>query len=555
MAILVMSLLAIPIWGSDLQLKVSAQPTVVKLGGTITYRISISGPDLQKTPALQLPAFTSFTVGESSEETTFKPAGGALQITRTRTIPLTAIRGGVIKLSPVEVRYKGKLYKSEAVTIEVKGDSAATDDAPGTDLIVRSEVSATQVVVGQAVDYRLNIYRQFTFKETPTLRPPMFQGFFQTVLPVTKSIKKAMINGKVYYVTEVIHRRLYPAQPGVLTINDAAITYRLTPPISPAITAEAAPISIRVMALPDPKPNGFRGAVGDFNLSVSTTAFKGTQFAPLSISFLVSGEGNLNSVTELGVPASNSQFKVIKGSVVDHKGSDGQVNGRRLTYVVIPQMAGHFTCPPFTLSVYSPRERRYKVLSTAPLHIHVKAGKSAVAILDNATQLPLRPLRPDGGNSPSTNSGMAIFILELLFGVNILLLVAAAGMRVRRDYRRRHQSRRDWASATDHALDQLARLSKGELNSDTIGQATSAVTRCLSAKLRHPIDGLQTTALIDFLATHGVSPDLIRLIAEWRVLSETLEFSPAELRINEIRDFITRSVSIVETTRTLGRSQ
>ncbi len=536
---------------TDLQIQVSARPSTVGVGDPVELRIVVSGPDLQGIPPLQLPELNYFKQGQSTEETSYKPVNGALQITRTRIMHLTAVRAGTAKLKPIVVAYKNKTYHSNPVTIEIKGSPAAVEDT-ATDLFVRSEISSTKVSVGEAIQYRLMVYRQFAFKEKPTLRLPVFQGFFQTIVPVNSAIKKATVHGKVYYVTEVVRRTLYATEPGSVSISDAAVIYRLNPPSSPLVTSEAPPVSVEVVPLPEPKPPGFMGAVGDFSIALEKTQLSGTQYAPITLKIRVTGAGNLESVSEMGIPATTS-VKWTRGTASNRLVHDVVV-ARSIDYAVVPQVSGEVTLEPITLVVYSPKKRGYLTLSTGPIHLKVKPGDSATAALDKSSQSSVRPLRPFFVRSVPVESGLGPLFWGMVL-LNIGLMMTGGGIRLRGWYIETHRADVEWSLATDRCLKQLDLLSRNPLAPDVALVIYHSVHTCLSAKLRQSVEGLDASAFEAVLRGSGVEEAITLAALKWRSVAESLAFSPTTDNIGTMRNFILQSTRLIEAIRWLGRSE
>jgi len=535
------------VMAADLRIQVTARPTTVAVGDALELRIAVSGPDLDGIPPLQMPELNYFKQGESKEETSYKASSGALQITRTRIVQLTAARSGTAKLKPIEVRYKGKTYKSNPVTIEVKGTTKAPAEETG--LLIRSSVSATQVTVGEPIHYTLKVLRQFTFKEKPTVRLPVFEGFFQTIVPANTEVTKETIGGKVYYVSEIIRRTLYATEPGKIVIADAAMTYRTTPG-GPQLTAEAPPVAVVVRPLPSPQPDDFKGAVGEFAVALKSHSVSGTQYAPVSIQIRVSGVGNLESVSELKIPE-NPQVKWIRGTATNEVVKN-HIVARVLTYSVVPQSAGVIQLAPITLVAYSPKLHRYVTLTTSPIRLTVKAGDSGVTALDKSTRLPVSALRPFVIRKTPDVRGRDTWIW-IAVALNVGALGFGFGVRIRQWYVERHRADFEWELATDRTLKRLDQLTRDPLATGVAAATYHGVHTCLSAKLRQSVEGLDATGLESVLRAAGATDALARMILQWRAVGESMAFSPGAQDANNVREFIQQSMRLVEATRELGK--
>jgi hypothetical protein len=544
-----MIFLPVMVHGGDFKITVSASKSTPKVGEAIELRVAMSATDLQEVTHIVLPDLRYFKVGRSSEETAYQPVGGVLKITRTRIISLVPLRPGKAVLKPVAATYKGKGYQSNSLTITIQGEPESTSLPGLTHLFVRSEVSSTKVVVGEPIDYRLKVFRQFSFKENPTLRLPLFQGFFQSIQPANRTPQKTQVDGKTYYVTDVVRRQLYATAPGKFVITDGAVTYRLNPPDSPKITAVAPPLSVEVRPLPTPKPNGFSGAVGHFAMSLDKSSYKGTQFAPISVRILVSGQGNFESVNEVILPV-GSAIKWTKAGA-SNRVEDERVTGRYLNYVLVAQEAGRREVGSIKLVMYSPQQGTYVTVETGKITIDVETGVAATTVLDQQTQIPIRPLRAFERSEESS-----LFRIDFVFWMGLItsfgLLVASIGLWLRQWYVATHRSQVEWNRAVDIALQELDHLSKSPEKQGVALAVYRCVQLFLTTKLRQPVDAMDLSTFTALL-TSTVDPALVQQITSWRESAETMAFSPGGHPVSEVRDLIQRSIRLVEMNRDLGK--
>jgi hypothetical protein len=131
--------------------------------------------------------------------------------------------------------------------------------------------------------------------------------------------------------------------------------------------------SLTVVPLPPLPPAGFCGAVGEFTLQASTTASAATVGSSVPLRLEVRGAGNLERMAPLPPPS-------LPGFHVQGVTSAMVAGARVFTLDLLPLRAGTTEVPPVPFVAFSPRERRYVTLASAPVPLAVSPTPAGVEL-------------------------------------------------------------------------------------------------------------------------------------------------------------------------------
>lgn len=131
--------------------------------------------------------------------------------------------------------------------------------------------------------------------------------------------------------------------------------------------------SLTVTPLPPLPPAGFCGAVGEFTLQASTAVPAATVGSSVPLRLEVRGVGNLERMAPLPPPP-------LPGFHVQGVTSAMVAGARVFTLDLLPLRAGTTAVPPVPFVAFSPRERRYVTLTSAPVPLSVAPTPAGVEL-------------------------------------------------------------------------------------------------------------------------------------------------------------------------------
>ncbi len=259
------------------------------------------------------------------------------------------------------------------------------------DLFVRISMSRPRVYEQQAVVCTIKLYTKFPIKEMIALKQSSFAGFLiEDITPNFNSTPNVeSMNGQNYYTVVLKKCILYPQKSGALTINSGE--FEVTPVqyvnyvgLNSAIAVPTSGNKLRIKSnsatvaispLPEPRPAGFTGAVGDFSVktSISPSALK--TYVPATLTCVVTGSGNIKYVKAPSVPFPK-EFDTYDPQNKINTSSDGDdVHGNVVfTYQFIPQYVGKFVIPAHDFVFFNPNSGKYETIKIAAQSLDVAKG-------------------------------------------------------------------------------------------------------------------------------------------------------------------------------------
>ncbi len=274
------------------------------------------------------------------------------------TIPEIKILDNVSKSIDIRVREPDE-YKTKTIKYTDGNDA----------IFVQAKTDVTSVYVNQQLMYTLEFYTKFDLASNPNYTLPMFQDFWK-YKPKIKSGYR-LINGENYF-TFSVSTQLYPMKEGKIVIDPSYVS---------AISLEydkkqtkrnlkTTPVEVKVYPLPETgKPDNFSGAVGRYKITSYVNKHTFMIKEPINLYVVITGDGNINSVTEPEVDLSeNIQKYATTYKVKD----DGWQSTKTFKYVLLPLIEGQQTIPEITFSYFSPDSRSYITIKTRKIDINIK---------------------------------------------------------------------------------------------------------------------------------------------------------------------------------------
>jgi hypothetical protein len=332
---------------------------------------------------------------------------------------------------------------------------SAQDAPPPPDYFVEAFVDNPTPYIGQQIAYTFIFYNAVGSAQ-PQYEPPDFEGFWQVADEQAES-NAQQINGRQYIVSE-LRTALFPTVAGNIIIEPSRVVLPETV-YRPAEETFTQPITVQVKLLPDGAPEGFGGAVGQFDLSATLDRQAAPLGEPISLKLNISGTGNVEQVIlpDLDVP---SAWNVYSNTTTFRTTlMDGRIVGEKnYEYLLIPNQVGLHTLPPIALIYFDPDSAAYRSVSTTPVTLEVTPGDSlaTLEIESHPIALTLKPI-PASIQPQSILPELSFWGIWLLPPLGVL---GCIGIAIRRERQRRQLNLRRHSHALQEAERRLLAAKK-----------------------------------------------------------------------------------------------
>ena len=421
--------LAVPLslWAQDPTLTVSAKRQVmVGERFQVVFEANAEGKNFQA------PSFDGFTVVGgpfTSSSSSFSIVNGSMSHTvkNTYTFALQAYKEGTFHVGSASLTVKGDKISSEPFDIQVlpddgshaaassgggassqgQGQRQSSNDpqVSGKDLFLKVTPSKKSAYVGEQIVLTYKLYTKVPVSSLSVGKSPSYAGFWTKDISDNNggSLRQSSeyVNGVEYTVAEIQKMVVVPQRSGSLNIDPMTIecvaqirtesnNRRSNDPfdiffndpffnrniVNVQKELSTSAITIDVKNLPmDGQPNGFAGAVGNYNFKseIDKTELKTNE--AFTLTYTVSGTGNIE-LLQMPKPNFPPDFEVYdpKVSMSVNNTAQGLSGTKKAEYLVIPRRAGDFNLNPTEFAFFNPANGTYTTLRSDAYSIHVEKG-------------------------------------------------------------------------------------------------------------------------------------------------------------------------------------
>lgn len=351
------------------KVEASLDRSVVFSGEMVSYKLSISGEDIQR-PTLG--SICGNEIVATGSQTSIESINGRYSKTYTLSYQFMPQESCVIE--PVSVSVDGKVETSNPVKLKVK-EPSQQKDAP---FVLSLKSAKESLYVGEPFELILTLTQKVGAEAIDSrFKAPDFKGFW------VKSEEEPIRSDNGEEIVTTLIYQLAPQREGNISIDAAQlqVASRVSQinswgSFSPQVQWRnyySNKINLKVNAI----PNGAK-LIGDFSISTTLSKTEIGQNEPLNLEVVVEGVGNLEDI---------KSFKpYINGvSVFDE---DIIIKGEKLTQKMAFVSAEDFTIPAFELVYYNTKTEKVQKIVTEPIEIRVTgdAPKQKVEIERSSSQ-------------------------------------------------------------------------------------------------------------------------------------------------------------------------
>ncbi|QDW19226.1 BatD family protein [Flavobacterium sp. KBS0721] len=349
------------------------------------------------------PSFDGFrVVGGPSQQVSQSWVNGRSSFQKIYSYILQPNQKGTFSIKQAAIEYNGQIYKTQPIKIVVTNAVAQERDPydnsrpqgqqgiPNETLNLVAEISKTNPYLNEPITVVYKLYfnniNVTGFKE---LAKPKYNDFWNQNIDIKQlSIEEGTFKGQRCYFVILKKTILYPQKSGRLTIEPLSLDIGVQLPTdrrnmygqmiltddNKVVSAGAKTINVR--PLPETnKPEGFGGAVGKFNFTVtpSKTTLKSGESLDLIVSASGSGNMKLFTLPKPVVPNALEMYDPVHDEQVTTSlsGMSGKITDK---YSIVPQYKGKYAIKPMQFSYFDLNTGSYKTITSQEIMVDVLDG-------------------------------------------------------------------------------------------------------------------------------------------------------------------------------------
>lgn len=346
------------------------------------------------------PSFNGFNVvGGPNQSVSNSWINGKRTYSKTYSYFLAPKSQGTFTINQATIEIDDQVYKTtplkilitEAVTKPKDGNNADYVASENVHLI--AEVSKTNPFLNEAITvvYKLYVSNDVSITRSwQELDTPKFQDFWSQYIEEKgeQQIYETTYKGKPYRYVILRKAVLYPQKTGQLIIEPLTLDVpidvegnnrdifgrRRMTRVNRTISAGKRIINVKPLPI-EGRPDNFSGAVGNFNLSVSTNKPTLDANEALELNIRVKGIGNLKlfKLPSITLPSSLEVYEPVRDNkvAISSRGMNGFISD---TYTIIPQYKGIYPIRPVTFSYFDVTSNQYKTIISDEIVVKVQNG-------------------------------------------------------------------------------------------------------------------------------------------------------------------------------------
>ena len=347
------------------------------------------------------PNFDGFrVVGGPNQSVSNTWVNGERTFSKVYSYYLTPIKKGNLSIGQATIEINNTIYKTMPVKIVVSGSASVTKNPNDPSYVVNenlhlvAEISKNNPYLneGFSVVYKLFFSPQINVTNVGEIDSPKYSDFWSHNIKIPRlQIERGAYKGESYNYVVWKKIVLYPQKTGKLSILPLTLDVSVDVPTNKRDffgnriytqipkTVTAGKKEINVLELPIiGQPENFSGAVGDFDIELSTNKSELNASESVQVKLKISGSGNLKlfSIPELVVPSSIEKYEPeYKDNVKTNIG--GMYGNISNTYTLVPQFKGKFPISPIEFVYFDPTKKIYKSIKSIEQIIDVVEGPNS----------------------------------------------------------------------------------------------------------------------------------------------------------------------------------
>jgi len=578
-------------YASDIQLEVTVDRNKVSLGEAIQLNVTFHGTQNISPPNLdKIEGFDSRYLGPS---TMVSIVNGVVTSSITHVYTLIPLKTGTFTIGPFSINVQGRTLTSKPITVEVLSTPSTGQrpySLPQTQEEAQPKKIDTQdlsdrifliLSVGKRKPY-LNEIVPLTVKlyvnrlAVRDIQFPVIETNDFSIEKFTENPKqyREELGGVSYDVIE-FNTDMFALKPGEFNLGPAKIkcnlvvrrqTQRRRSPFDDdffsgffnddifddffgryeiyPLELKSAELPITVLSLPqEGKPDGFDGALGDFQLEVEATPLQVKAGDPITLKMIVKGDGNFDSVKPPRLESLEG-FKVYEPQVKQEK------DKKIFEQVLIPESEKVDHIPQIKFCFFNSRTGQYQVLTHNPIPISVSRIEEAQTKLIELPQAQVKPAPEELGrdiiylkSSPGKFKRIGSYLYQslgfwLLQILSFIVFITLIVIRLRQDRLindERYARRLKASSRAKKAIKEIERLLQQDKTEAFFNAVFKTIREYLADRFHLPAGGITAATILDIAKEKDINNEVLDKIKNIFADCDMARYAPAKFNQEQLK--------------------
>lgn len=498
---------------------------------------------------------------------------------------------GAVKVPSVSINVGGRNYHTaegsfsilppdaNAGSSQPGGAMPSVANAPsGKDFFVRVIFSKSSVYEQEGVVAITKLYRpndrKFSLSLEAVPKMPVYEGFLSEDLEAAPDGQLENYNGKNYITYELSRVLLFPQKAGNLKVTSGTYTLKIqeqvglirmhgfaTPRFEEyQMTTPMASGTLKVNALPEPRPADFIGAVGNYTLSTSLTPeqLRTNESATYTLNFKGTGNVKYLTVPTVNFPPTFDKY-TAKTDVKANISGQTYTGQYIIEYPIVPQEVGETEIPQQTFSYFNLATKKYETLTAPAYNCNVAKGSGVATVVEqkqiDTTMDDILHIRPlgtslEGVKEPVFNKFIYwILWITVACALLIAIFVYRRHLKLAADISGRKYARANRVASKRFKI--AAKYMKAHQSDKFYQELANALKGYLGDKLSIPPSQLISETMAERLTDYGVSEETVNEVLYVFNECEMARFTPSQSdnAMHELYDKASAAIKSIEDTK------
>ena len=330
-----------------------------------------------------------------NQQTSMQWINGKVTNTRVLSWTLSPKSIGKLIIPSIVINFNNIKTKTNSIKITVKKVAA---DNSSLNAFITAEIDKENAYIGEQVTLTYKLYKNIELSLEP-FEIPEFSGFWVEELfrPNQLKFKNVNINGVRYQVSTLYKAALFPITGSEYDIDPLKVKVKLQkrrkrqsrdpffdPFFESFFTETETKIlrspnrKINIKPFPNPIPDGFTGAVGNFEINTSIDIDSVFVNEAITFKTSISGTGNLGLFTIPKIIFSDQIDQFPPTEKFEKNVFRNELSGKvTWEYILVPRVSGKISIPPIRIVYYNTDLNKWGTLESKSLIVPVRKANNS----------------------------------------------------------------------------------------------------------------------------------------------------------------------------------